>query len=93
MEKVRVRFELGEKERGLGDSLGLLQRQRRWTACDDWRLSVEKNRGEESKRRECMGDMKYVGSEMKACGWRNKCGIIIHKSAFASIEGREIKTK
>lgn len=42
-----------------------------------------------------MGDMKYVGSEMKACGWRDKCGIISKKSVFFSSTEchQEIKTK
>lgn len=31
-----------ERECVWGDSLGLLQKRRRLTACDDWRLSVEK---------------------------------------------------
>lgn len=56
---ARVRFELNE--RVLGDSLGLLQKRRRWTACDDWRLSVEKkkDRQRETGKREAEGE--HVG--------------------------------
>lgn len=36
----------GERECVWGDSLGLLQKRRRLTACDDWRLSVGKNKRE-----------------------------------------------
>lgn len=97
----RVRFELREREGEgvLGDSLGLLQRRRRWTACDDWRLSVEKKKGrveserERKREGEHVGDMKYVGSEMKACGWRDKCGIITEKSAFSSIEHHQLQQR
>lgn len=35
-----------------GDSLGLLQKRRRLTACDDRRLSVEKNKGRDKTERE-----------------------------------------
>lgn len=66
--------EISAEKQGLADSLGLLQRRKRWTACDDWRLSVEKEREKERGREkegegegEHVGDMKYVGSEMKAC--------------------------
>lgn len=37
--------------------------------------------------------MKYVGSEMKACGWRDKCGIITEKSAFSSIERHQLQQR
>lgn len=101
--KARVRFKLCERESEieeervcvLGDSLGLLQKRRRWTACDDWRLSVEKKKGRERIERETegehVGDMKYVGSEMKACGWRDKCGIITEKSALSSTERHQLQ--
>lgn len=42
----------GERVCVLGDSLGLLQKRRRLTACDDWRLSVEKNKGRDKIQRE-----------------------------------------
>lgn len=41
-EKKMGKAREGERECVWGDSLGLLQKQRRLTACDDWRLSVEK---------------------------------------------------
>ena len=42
----------GEKACVGGDSLGLLQKRRRLTACDGWRLSVEKNKGRDKIQRE-----------------------------------------
>lgn len=44
MLRQKERERRGGSEGRLGDSLGLLQRRRRWTACDDWRLSVEKKK-------------------------------------------------
>lgn len=43
--------EISAEKQGLADSLGLLQRRKRWTACDDWRLSVEKEREKERGRK------------------------------------------
>lgn len=67
-ESQRERF-----EGGWGDSLGLLQRRRRWTACDDWRLSVEKiNKRHKEKERWHVGEMKCVQNVMTACRWRRQ---------------------
>lgn len=56
---------------------------------------MEKKKGRERIQRETegehVGDMKYVGSEIKACGWRDKCGIIMEKSALSSTEHHQLQ--
>lgn len=65
MKKMGKSKREGERGGVWGDSLGLLQRRRRLTACDDWRLSV----GKKIKReKEHVGDMKYVGRGMDVDG-------------------------
>lgn len=67
----RPERDVSSERGGLGDSRGLLQRRRRWTACDDWRLSVER-KGRKRQREEDerdMGGVRCVESDMKACGW------------------------
>lgn len=49
-ERWKKASEISAEKQGLADSLGLLQRRKRWTACDDWRLSVEKERGRKKER-------------------------------------------
>lgn len=70
MKKMGKSKREGEGECVWGDSLGLLQKRRRLTACDDWRLSVEKNKGRDKiqREKEHVGDMKYVGSGMDVDG-------------------------
>lgn len=50
-ERWKKASEISAEKQGLADSLGLLQRRKRWTACDDWRLSVEKEREKERGRK------------------------------------------
>lgn len=89
--KARVRFELSESERECwvthwvstrseGDGLHVMIGDYLWRKKKD-----RKREGEDTEREtegEHVGDMKYVGSEMRARGWRHKCGIITEKSAF-----------
>ena len=65
--------------RGKGDGLHVMIGDYLW-------IKRERERGgrERETEGENVGDMKYVRSEMKACGWRDKCGIITEKSAFCS---------
>lgn len=65
--RIELRVTHWVSSRGKGDGLHVM--------IGDylWRKTVGQN----------VGDMKYVGSETKACGWRDKCAIITEKSAFS----------
>lgn len=64
MEKSQSEIWAERGRRVFGDSLGLLQKRRRWTACDGWRLSVDKKKVGEERGRD----------RRRARGWHEVCG-------------------
>lgn len=64
--------------RGEGDGLHVMVGNYLWRKQEQADERRGKTRGEH------VGDVTHVGSEMKACGWRDKCGPITEGSALFS---------